>query len=81
MSKSINLNYWKKLFRIDTLIKRKATGTPIEFAQKMNLSRSGLYRYMEDLKSLDAPVKYSKYRQCYYYEQEDFSLKQKIVDL
>lgn len=52
---------------MDDLIRRKATGTPEEFAQKMDLSRSALLKYIKLLKELNAPVKYDQERRSYCY--------------
>jgi ACT domain-containing protein len=65
---------------MDDLIRRKATGTPIEFAKKMGLSRSMLFKYLEIIKELDGPVHYSHQFQSYYYsEQVELNLGYKRV--
>lgn len=57
------------------LIKRKATGTPEQFAEKMNMSRSALMRAIREMKELDAPICYDKIRETYYYcEQVELSV-------
>lgn len=63
------LRYVERLKRMDTLIKRKATGTPEEFARKMGLSRSTLMEYIKSLKALNAPIVYDTMRNSYYYDQ------------
>ncbi|MEL6863544.1 MAG: HTH domain-containing protein [Bacteroidota bacterium] len=55
--------------RIDALIQRKSTGTPEQLAQKMSVSRASIYRYINDLKNLGAPVAYCRSRQSYYYTE------------
>jgi len=58
-----------------SLIKRKATGTPEQFANKMNMSRSALMRALNEMKELDAPICYDKIRETYYYcEQVELSV-------
>ena len=64
------VDYLKKLQRMDMLIRRKSTGTPEEFAQKLCCSRAILYRYLSDLKDLDAPVIYNKVRKSFIYERD-----------
>jgi hypothetical protein len=64
------LKYLQRLERIDYLIRRKATGTPEEFASRMNLCRSALMGYIREMKKLGAPIAYCKQRQSYYYEEE-----------
>ena len=53
--------------RMDGLIRRKSTGSPREFADKLNVSRSMLMYYISEMKDLGAPIKYSKYLGTYYY--------------
>ncbi len=62
------------LKRLHELIRRKATGTPEQLAARLEMSRANMYRYLEELKTFGAPVKYCKFRRCYYYE-EPFELK------
>jgi predicted DNA-binding transcriptional regulator YafY len=60
---------------MNSLIRKKATGTPKEFASRMNISVSMLYEYLSVMKKMDVPVKYSKLKQTYYYTEEgDFEL-------
>lgn len=54
--------------RIHSLIKRRATGTPEQLARRLNVSRATVFRKINELKSLDAPVLYCKNRQSYFYE-------------
>ena len=62
------------LQRIANLIKMKATGTPKDLAEKVEVSRSALYRHIDTLKSLGASINYCKHRRTYYFEK-DFSLE------
>lgn len=55
----------QKLERIDTLIRLRCTGFPLEFAQKLDVSRSTLYQYLNILKSLGAEIKYCRYSQSF----------------
>ncbi len=68
------LKYIERLKRMDDLIRRKATGTPDEFASRMGLGKSVLMEELHDLKKMGAVVTYCKTRQTYYYQQE-FILK------
>ena len=48
-----------KLAQIDKLIRRRATGNPDEFAERLEMPRSTLFEHIEYLKEeLDAPVIY-----------------------
>jgi len=57
------------LERLDDLIRRKATGTPEDLARRLNLTRSRLYRRIDDLKSTGAPVNYCRFSKSFYYEE------------
>lgn len=59
--------------RMDDLIRRKATGCPNCFSNKMGFSKATLHRYLVELKSFGAPIIYSRSLESYYYE-EDFEL-------
>ena len=77
MAKKNSLDYWTNLFRMNNLIYRKNTGNAPNFAKKMGMSRSAVYRHIEDLRSLNAPIEYDSYRQTYFY-QEPYSLADEI---
>jgi predicted transcriptional regulator len=64
----------ERLKRMNRLIKEEKTGDPEEFAQRLKISPSHLYRCIEDMKELGAPVNFSRSRHTYYYEQ-DFDIK------
>lgn len=53
--------------QIDKLIAAKATGTPAEFAEKLDISESTLYEFLKVLKELDAPIEFDGKRNTYYY--------------
>lgn len=56
--------------RIDFFISHKATGTPEEFAQKLNISRRMLFKYLKMLKEeFDAPIIYSPIIESYQYTE------------
>ncbi len=58
----------RQIKRLHRLIKRKATGTPEQLANRMNISRATIFRRMDDLKELGADIAYCRNRQSYYYE-------------
>lgn len=64
----------ERLKRMNRLIKDEITGTPEEFAERLGVSSSHLYRCIEEIKELGAPVSFSRSRRTYYYEYE-FDLK------
>ena len=61
------IKYFNRIKAMDNCIRRKATGTPEEFAEKMNFSRSTLMEYIKLLKELNAPIEYDNLRKSYYY--------------
>lgn len=63
-----------RIKRLHLLIRHKSTGSPSELADRMDVSRSTLFRHLDDLRSMGAPIAYEKDRQTYYYE-EPFDLK------
>ncbi len=70
--------YLRLLIRLDMLIRMKATGSPAQLAAKLNVSRSSLFRYMNDLKDFGAPIAYCHQRSSYYYESR-FELNLKAI--
>lgn len=65
------MNFIKQIERIrrmHKLICSEKTGTPSVFARKLCLSRSQLYNALDVIKELDAPLKYCKKRESFYYE-------------
>ncbi|MFK7968796.1 MAG: hypothetical protein AB8F95_00425 [Bacteroidia bacterium] len=64
------IRYIQRLKRIDRLIRRKATGSPESFAEKLDISVSHLYAIIRDMRELGAPIKYCRHRGSYYYEYE-----------
>jgi hypothetical protein len=62
-------NFIVKVHRMNNLISRGATGTPREFASRLNVAESTLYNYINCLKyDFNAPVAYCRYRRTYYYK-------------
>lgn len=57
----------QKLERIDTLIRLENTGSPNEFAKKLDISRSTLYQYLNVLKFFGADIKYCKCSESFIY--------------
>jgi predicted transcriptional regulator len=49
------------------LIQSESTGTPSEFAKRLHVSRSTLYNIINELKSYNASIKYSRARKTFFY--------------
>ena len=60
--------YFERISRIDRLIRLKATGTPADLAQRLEISESGLYRYIGYMRLMGAPIIFCKSRNSYVYE-------------
>ena len=58
------------LERLNDLIRRKATGTPEQLAEKFDVSVGTIKNLLNILKNRDAPVRYCREKQTYYYEFE-----------
>ncbi len=57
----------ERLNRLHQLIKYRRTGTPKELAGKLQLSTSMVYKLLEELKTKEVPIRYSKDLRTYYY--------------
>ena len=60
-------SYISRMSKIHFLIKKKRTGNPVEFAKKMDLSRSALLKDLSEMKELGFPIEYDKCRRTYRY--------------
>ena len=60
----------ERLKRIHQLIKRKATGTPQQLANKLALSERRVYQLLKLMKELDAPIYFDRERNSYCYKCE-----------
>jgi hypothetical protein len=56
--------------QIDQLIRLQATGTPQTFAERLKISSSSLYRLIEIIREMGAPIEYSIASQSYIYKIE-----------
>ena len=66
------MNFIKQIDRIKKihfLICNEKTGNPDFFAKTLLLSRRQLYNKLEIIKNLDAPLKYCKKKESYYYSE------------
>ncbi len=58
------------LERLHSLIRRKATGTPEELAQRFNVSVGTIKNLLNILRNKDLPICYCRNKQTYYYEYD-----------
>ncbi|GAA4278043.1 hypothetical protein [Aquimarina mytili] len=55
--------------RVDRLVRMQATGTPDDFAYKLGISKTKLYRIINVMKQLGAPIEYDHNLQSFVYEK------------
>ncbi|QLE00945.1 HTH domain-containing protein [Galbibacter sp. BG1] len=67
----------ERLQRLHNLIEQECTGSPKELADKLHMSERMAYNLIEQLKSLEATILYSRSRKTYYYDK-DFKLEVNI---
>lgn len=60
----------ERLQLLHRLIAQKRTGSPEKLATLLGVSRSHLYTMIEELKSLDIQILYSRKKRTFYYENE-----------
>ncbi len=67
---------YHKLEQVHQLIKMKSTGTPDDFANKINKSRRALYNILGELKNMGAEITYNKRLETFGYKNNfDINLK------
>lgn len=57
------------LERVDQLIRLKATGRPKQLAKRLEVSEATIFRIIETMKEMNAPVCYDISRQSYIYTE------------
>ena len=66
----------KLLERVHALISRKSTGSPKELARRLNKSERYVFKLVNMMKDLGAPIKYCNVSRSYIYDWEvDFSIE------
>lgn len=58
----------EKIAYFHSLVMKECTGTAEEFAAKLNVSRATIYNIIEELKSFNIEIEYSRSRETYYYK-------------
>ena len=57
------------LERVDQLIHLKATGRPKQLAERLEVSEATVFRIIDTMKQLNAPIYYDLVRQSYVYTE------------
>ena len=69
--------YINRVERFDQLVRAQRTGPPHQIAEKLGLSESAFYAFVEELKEdYGFPIAYSRTRKTYFYTEEG-----RMVDL
>ena len=55
-----------KLSLFSKLVEQESTGTPSEFAKRLGISRTSLYDLIDELKSYNIKIVYSRKRKTFY---------------
>jgi hypothetical protein len=66
------MNLFNDLFllqRIDHLVRTRATGTPVQLAERLGISERKLYRLISELRDQGFPIAYDKLTDTYYYSE------------
>ncbi|TSE05422.1 DNA-binding protein [Aquimarina algiphila] len=58
----------ERIERVDQLIRLEATGTPLELASRLRISRTQLHRIINIMKMLNAPIVYDDKIRSYRYK-------------
>ena len=59
--------YLDRIGRLNRIVQRGHTGTPVEFARQLGVSRTCLYEMIDELRSRGVPIVYSKSLKTFYY--------------
>ncbi|SMG46328.1 hypothetical protein [Sphingobacterium psychroaquaticum] len=59
--------YIERINWLDELIQQRRTGTPKELARRFGISCSRLYRIIDYMKGMGAPIAYDRKLRTYYY--------------
>lgn len=61
--------YLERISMMHKLVVSRRTGTPVEFARQLGVSRTSLYELIDELRSRGAPISYSKSAKTFFYRQ------------
>jgi len=68
-----------RLQLFNKLVEERKTGTPEEFAERLGIKRRTLYELVDELKSHNVPISYSRVSKTFFYTRAvDFKLDCKI---
>ncbi|MCA0932987.1 DNA-binding protein [Lutimonas saemankumensis] len=65
-----NLKQLERIKKIHNLIRLESTGTPEELSKKLRISIRQTFSLLEQMRELEAPVKFNRKAKTYYYERD-----------
>lgn len=69
----------KQLHKVHIMIQQKKTGSPEEFASELCVSRRKMYYLLDAIKSLGAPISYSRTKHTFFYTRDfDMDISMRI---
>jgi hypothetical protein len=66
------MNIFKDIFlleRLDYLIRNRATGNPVQLAERLDVCDRTVYRLIAHMREVGLPIAYDKENETYYYEK------------
>jgi predicted DNA-binding transcriptional regulator YafY len=73
--------YFYRIGILDQLIQQESTGNSLQLATTLGISRCTLFKYLNDMKELGAPIEYSRQRKTFYYRHKGFFMLHVITGL
>jgi predicted DNA-binding transcriptional regulator YafY len=64
--------YFYRICTLDHLIQSEHTGDAQQLATQLGIARSTLFKYLNDMKELGAPIAYCRQRKTFYYRDKGF---------
>lgn len=61
-------DFYERLRKAHQLIKNETTGTRSQFAKKLGISETALWRTLREFRSRDIPIKFHRRGETYYYD-------------
>ena len=65
-----NQNYVLKMAQLVGFLKNEVGGTADQLAEKMNISRRTMFRYLEELRDIGAEIEYCRENNSYFIRNE-----------
>jgi hypothetical protein len=63
-------SFLKKLTELDSLIHEQCTGSPANLGLKIGASERSVFDYLKLMKTMGAPIGYSRYKGTYFYQTD-----------